>query len=206
MASITDTGAEARPDKAKGPLVYRQKLVTRITHWIWVICLFFLLFTGLNIFNARPAALLGPRVRLRLRQHLLPDRQRGGRRQAQGLRPDLRVEDRYDRRLRHLGPRGQSAAPRLPGVADDPLELQPRDGAGRPLLLRLAVRRGGLHLAAVLVLQRAPQARRDRHAEGRRRACPRTSPTTRPSSSTTRGATRRSRSSPISACSSSSSR
>jgi thiosulfate reductase cytochrome b subunit len=37
-----------------GPLIYRQKRVTRITHWIWAICLFFLLFSGLQIFNAHP--------------------------------------------------------------------------------------------------------------------------------------------------------
>lgn len=54
MASITDSGAVERPGKPKGPLVYRQALTTRITHWLWAICLFFLLFTGLNIFNARP--------------------------------------------------------------------------------------------------------------------------------------------------------
>jgi thiosulfate reductase cytochrome b subunit len=54
MATITESGAAEKPAKAKGPLVYRQKLVTRITHWLWVICLFFLLLTGLNIFNARP--------------------------------------------------------------------------------------------------------------------------------------------------------
>ena len=54
MTSLADSGAESKPAKPKGPLIYRQRLVTRITHWVWVICLFFLLFTGLNIFNARP--------------------------------------------------------------------------------------------------------------------------------------------------------
>lgn len=43
----------------KGPLVYRQKLLTRITHWIWVVCLFFLLLTGLQIFNAHPTLYVG---------------------------------------------------------------------------------------------------------------------------------------------------
>ena len=59
MASITESGATERPAKAKGPLVYRQKLVTRITHWVWVICLFFLLLTGLQIFNSHPALYIG---------------------------------------------------------------------------------------------------------------------------------------------------
>jgi thiosulfate reductase cytochrome b subunit len=43
----------------KGRLIKRQKLATRITHWIWAICLFFLLFSGLQIFNAHPALYLG---------------------------------------------------------------------------------------------------------------------------------------------------
>jgi thiosulfate reductase cytochrome b subunit len=43
----------------KGPLVYRQSIWTRVTHWVWVICLFFLLLSGLQIFNAHPALYLG---------------------------------------------------------------------------------------------------------------------------------------------------
>jgi thiosulfate reductase cytochrome b subunit len=44
---------------AKGPLVYRQSIWTRLTHWIWVICLFFLLLSGLQIFNAHPVLYIG---------------------------------------------------------------------------------------------------------------------------------------------------
>ena len=44
---------------AGGALILRQRLVTRITHWLWAICLFFLLFSGLQIFNAHPALYLG---------------------------------------------------------------------------------------------------------------------------------------------------
>ena len=44
---------------AKGPLIYRQSIFTRVTHWIWAICLFFLLLTGLQIFNAHPALYIG---------------------------------------------------------------------------------------------------------------------------------------------------
>lgn len=43
----------------KGPLIYRQSMWTRATHWIWAICLFFLLLTGLQIFNAHPALYIG---------------------------------------------------------------------------------------------------------------------------------------------------
>jgi len=38
----------------QGPLIYRQKRTTRLTHWLWAICLFFLMFSGLQIFNAHP--------------------------------------------------------------------------------------------------------------------------------------------------------
>lgn len=43
----------------KGPLVYRQRLLTRITHWVWAISLFFLMLTGLQIFNAHPSLHIG---------------------------------------------------------------------------------------------------------------------------------------------------
>jgi len=43
----------------KGPLIYRQSVWTRVTHWIWAICLFFLLLTGLQIFNAHPSLYIG---------------------------------------------------------------------------------------------------------------------------------------------------
>ncbi|MBL9053870.1 MAG: cytochrome b/b6 domain-containing protein, partial [Tabrizicola sp.] len=44
----------------EGPLVYRQKLLTRITHWVWAVSLFFLMLTGLQIFNAFPSLHIGP--------------------------------------------------------------------------------------------------------------------------------------------------
>ena len=40
-------------------LVYRQRLWTRITHWVWAIALFFLLLSGLQIFNAHPTLYVG---------------------------------------------------------------------------------------------------------------------------------------------------
>jgi Thiosulfate reductase cytochrome B subunit (membrane anchoring protein) len=43
----------------RGPLVYRQSIWTRLTHWLWAICLFFLLLSGLQIFNAHPALYIG---------------------------------------------------------------------------------------------------------------------------------------------------
>jgi thiosulfate reductase cytochrome b subunit len=61
MASITDDQAKpvARPAKEKGPLIYRQSIFTRVTHWVWAIALFFLLLTGLQIFNAHPKLYIG---------------------------------------------------------------------------------------------------------------------------------------------------
>ncbi len=43
----------------QGPLVYRQRLLTRITHWSWAVSLFFLMLTGLQIFNAFPSLHIG---------------------------------------------------------------------------------------------------------------------------------------------------
>jgi len=48
-----------RQSKSNGPLVYRQSVWTRVTHWIWAISLFFLLLSGLQIFNARPTLYIG---------------------------------------------------------------------------------------------------------------------------------------------------
>ena len=61
MATITEGGAaEAeKPGKHKGPLIYRQSIFTRVTHWVWAICLFFLLLSGLNIFDGHPTLYIG---------------------------------------------------------------------------------------------------------------------------------------------------
>jgi thiosulfate reductase cytochrome b subunit len=62
MASITDGEAvpPTRPETAgKGPLIYRQSIFTRVTHWVWAIAMFFLLLTGLQIWNAHPALYIG---------------------------------------------------------------------------------------------------------------------------------------------------
>lgn len=57
---MSDTGARTDTvGKPKGRLVYRQNLATRLTHWIWAICMFFLLLSGLQIFNARPQLFIG---------------------------------------------------------------------------------------------------------------------------------------------------
>lgn len=45
--------------KSEGVLIHRQSISTRITHWSWAICLFFLMLTGLQIFNAHPVLYIG---------------------------------------------------------------------------------------------------------------------------------------------------
>ena len=40
-------------------LVYRQDVMTRLTHWVWAVAMFFLLLSGLQIFNARPNLYIG---------------------------------------------------------------------------------------------------------------------------------------------------
>ena len=49
----------ARRGASEGALIYKQRLTTRITHWLWAVCLFFLLLSGLQIFMARPDLYLG---------------------------------------------------------------------------------------------------------------------------------------------------
>ncbi len=40
-------------------LIYRQAVLTRVTHWTWALALFFLLLSGLQIWNAHPALYIG---------------------------------------------------------------------------------------------------------------------------------------------------
>jgi thiosulfate reductase cytochrome b subunit len=50
-------------DRAMGDadpkIIYRQDVTTRITHWVWAVAMFFLLLSGLQIFNARPNLYIG---------------------------------------------------------------------------------------------------------------------------------------------------
>jgi thiosulfate reductase cytochrome b subunit len=50
---------EIEPQAGRKPLIYRQFLWTRVTHWLWAIALFFLLLSGLQIFNAHPTLYIG---------------------------------------------------------------------------------------------------------------------------------------------------
>lgn len=46
-------------DQSNRRLIYRQSGWTRATHWVWAISLFFLMLTGLQIFNAHPTLNIG---------------------------------------------------------------------------------------------------------------------------------------------------
>ena len=61
MTSGDDHAGEVdrEPARPRGQLVYRQSIFTRLTHWVWVIALFFLLLSGLQIFNAHPVLYIG---------------------------------------------------------------------------------------------------------------------------------------------------
>ncbi|MHA6691114.1 cytochrome b/b6 domain-containing protein [Devosia sp. A449] len=59
MSVISQSGQPVALPTSKGPLIYRQSIWTRVTHWVWALCLFFLLLTGLQIFNAHPALYIG---------------------------------------------------------------------------------------------------------------------------------------------------
>jgi thiosulfate reductase cytochrome b subunit len=42
-----------------GRLIFRQGGVTRLTHWVWAVVMFFMLLSGLQIFQARPNLYIG---------------------------------------------------------------------------------------------------------------------------------------------------
>ncbi|WP_394891499.1 cytochrome b/b6 domain-containing protein [Mesorhizobium sp. AaZ16] len=61
---MDDVHIREMPDAASGhaeagTLVYRQSAWTRLTHWIWAVSLFFMLLSGLQIFNAHPTLYIG---------------------------------------------------------------------------------------------------------------------------------------------------
>ncbi|MEO6396734.1 MAG: cytochrome b/b6 domain-containing protein [Devosia sp.] len=50
---------DRQESRANPTLIYRQLPITRITHWVWAVAMFFLLLSGLQIFNARPNLYIG---------------------------------------------------------------------------------------------------------------------------------------------------
>lgn len=58
MAAEMDAGIDAGEARER-PLVYRQSAWTRATHWLWAASIFFLVMSGLSIFNAHPTLYIG---------------------------------------------------------------------------------------------------------------------------------------------------
>ncbi|UXN64829.1 cytochrome b/b6 domain-containing protein [Phyllobacterium sp. A18/5-2] len=54
MTSVTTGTSDTEMSKPKKVLFYRHSVAVRITHWLNVLCLSFLLMSGLQIFNAHP--------------------------------------------------------------------------------------------------------------------------------------------------------
>ena len=62
MESVVRSKSTDAAETAAAPattLIYRQSRWTRLTHWLWAISLFFMLLSGLQIFNARPQLYVG---------------------------------------------------------------------------------------------------------------------------------------------------
>ncbi|TGP50522.1 cytochrome b/b6 domain-containing protein [bacterium M00.F.Ca.ET.230.01.1.1] len=59
MDTVANNQSAAKPDGKDTTLIYRQSRWTRLTHWIWAFSLFFMLLSGLQIFNARPQLYIG---------------------------------------------------------------------------------------------------------------------------------------------------
>jgi thiosulfate reductase cytochrome b subunit len=70
-ASADPQAAIAPEVIAAGPLVYRQSAWTRATHWVWAVSLFFLLLSGLQIFNAHPTLYVGDQSGFQFDNHVL---------------------------------------------------------------------------------------------------------------------------------------
>ena len=59
MTDVMQRAGFARSAKAKRPSICRQAVLTRVPHWAWPIAMFFLLLSGLQIWNAHPALYVG---------------------------------------------------------------------------------------------------------------------------------------------------
>ena len=196
------TGATLAPRRI---LIRRHSVVTRLTHWVNVLCLSLLLLSGLQIFNAHPALYWGQSgadARPRLHRHRRDER---GRQLARGD-ADRAGQHPDDRRARRVE-RGWSARrPGVPDLADPPELSRPGDRAALALLLRLAVRRQRPRLPPLRARRRASEAR-PRADGARAQAAPSPARDRRPRpAALSRGARRRAattrcRSSPISASS-----
>lgn len=101
----TATGKLEVGPKSQGVLVYRQSAWTRVTHWGWAIALFFLLLSGLQIFNAHPNLYLGDETGFSYDNAIL---RIGAEQTAQGARGTTEI---FGRRFDTTGVLGLSGEP-----------------------------------------------------------------------------------------------
>ena len=59
MTIMDDIESRSAPKNGEKTVIYRHRVATRVTHWTWAIALFFLLLSGLQIFNAHPQLYIG---------------------------------------------------------------------------------------------------------------------------------------------------
>ena len=59
MTIMNDIESRSAPKDDEKTVIYRHRIATRVTHWTWAIALFFLLLSGLQIFNAHPELYIG---------------------------------------------------------------------------------------------------------------------------------------------------
>lgn len=105
---------------ARRPLIYRQSAWTRITHWVWAVSLFFLLLTGLQIFNAHPALYIGDQSGFQFRNHVLLIGQERVGEAWRGYTEILGMKIDTDGVLGRSGPAGQPRYVAFPGWATIP--------------------------------------------------------------------------------------
>ncbi|MCV9996864.1 cytochrome b/b6 domain-containing protein [Pararhizobium sp. YC-54] len=59
MTIMDDIESRSAPKHDQSAVIYRHRITTRVTHWTWAVALFFLLLSGLQIFNAHPQLYIG---------------------------------------------------------------------------------------------------------------------------------------------------
>ena len=119
------TVADAR---RSGRLVYRQSAWTRATHWIWAVTIFFMVTSGLSIFNARPDLYIGQQSGFGFDNAILDihaERTDSGK--IIGVTDLVRPPLRYDRHPRRQRRSRQPGHPRLsrPGRPFLPITTSP---------------------------------------------------------------------------------
>ncbi len=157
---------------AERPLVHRHSAWTRVTHWTWAVCLFFLLLSGLQIFNARPDLYVGQQSGFAFDNSILSIGARRGEDGLVGVTSLFGHEFETTGVLGVSGPQGQAQVRGFPAWATIPSY---RDlGTGRVVHFFFAWIFGGVFLVWLVASLANGHFRRDIVPTGRDvRAAPR---------------------------------